>query len=190
MRGWKRVGRSLLPAVAAGLLAAAPVPRGRTSLVLVTLDTTRSDRLGCYGARAARTPVIDALAARGTRYARAISASPLTLPAHTSLMTGLDPPEHGMRDNGFGSLPADVPTLADTLKAEGYATAAFVASRVLDRRFGLARGFDYYDDRMAAERVGEYGYPERDAAQVTSAAAAWIAGASLRGRPFFVWVHY
>jgi choline-sulfatase len=190
MRGSGRVGRSFLAAAAVGLLAAAPPPRGRTSLVLVTLDTTRSDRLGCYGAPAARTPVIDALASKGTRYARAISASPLTLPAHTSLMTGLDPPEHGMRDNGFGSLPADVPTLADALKAEGYATAAFVASRVLDRRFGLARGFDHYDDRMAAEGLGEYGYPERDAAAVTSAAAAWVAGASLRGRPFFVWVHY
>lgn len=192
MRGFAAVGLGLLPALASGLFAVAAPPSGRASLVLVTLDTTRSDHLGCYGARGARTPVIDALAAKGTRYARAISASPLTLPAHSSLMTGLDPPEHGMRDNGFGVLPAGVPTLAEALSAEGYVTAAFVASRVLDHRFGLARGFDHYDDRMAAEDLGEYGYPERDAAKVTSAATAWLAEGLRRepDRPYFIWVHY
>lgn len=192
MRGLLAVGLGLLPATAPVPLPAAPAARTRPSLVLVTLDTTRSDHIGCYGAASARTPVIDGLAAKGTRYARAITASPLTLPAHSALLTGLDPPEHGLRDNGVGILPADVPTLAEALSADGYSTAAFVASRVLDRRFGLARGFDRYDDRMTAEHVGEYGYPERDAAKVTSAAMAWLADAAARapGRPYFLWVHY
>jgi arylsulfatase A-like enzyme/Flp pilus assembly protein TadD len=189
MRGSAAVRLGLLALVAAASSAAAARPR--PSLLLVTLDTVRSDRLGCYGARSARTPSIDGLAAAGTRYARAISASPLTLPAHSSLMTGLEPPEHGMRDNGFGVLPTGVPTLAEALSAEGYRTAAFVASRVLDRRFGLARGFDHYDDRMAAENLGEYGYPEREAASVTSAALSWLAGTREPDkRPYFIWVHY
>lgn len=192
MRGSRTVGLGLLPAVAFASLAAGPISTNRPNLVLVTLDTTRSDHLGCYGARAARTPVIDSLAAKGTRYARPIAPSPLTLPSHSTLMTGLDPPEHGMRDNGVGVLPASIPTLAHALSAQGYATAAFVASRVLDRRFGLARGFDYYDDHMAAEQIGEYGYPERDAGAVTSAATAWLARTfgSKPDRPYFLWVHY
>mgnify|MGYP003379357965 CR=1 FL=1 len=92
-------------------------------------------------------------------------------------------------DNGTSVLAGDVPTLATLLAARGHACAAFVASRVLDRRFGLARGFEPYDDHMAAERTGEYGYPERDAASVTEAALAWL-GRRPAGRPFFLWVHY
>jgi tetratricopeptide (TPR) repeat protein len=132
---------------------------------------------------------VDALATRGTRFARAITASPLTLPAHCSLLTGLDPPAHGVHDNGTDALPSEVPTLATVLARRGYATGAFVASRVLDRRFGLARGFSVYDDHMAAERVGEKGYPERDAAAVTTAALAWAAGLP-RGKPLLLWAHY
>jgi choline-sulfatase len=159
------------------------------SLVLLTLDTTRADHVGARGARPSLTPRLDALAARGLRYAKALSPAPLTLPAHCSLLTGLDPPAHGVRDNGAAALGADVPTLAEVLSRRGYATAAFVSSLVLDRRFGLDRGFGVYDDQMAAERIGEYGYPERDAAAVTSAALAW-AGKRPRGKPFFLWVHY
>ena len=86
-------------------------------------------------------------------------------------------------------LAGDVPTLASVLSQRGYATAAFVASRVLDRRFGLARGFATYDDRMAAEQTGEYGYPERNAAAVTDAALAWLAAAPARPA-VLLWVHY
>lgn len=178
------------PSLWIGLFLWAVAARGQApSVVLLTLDTTRADRLGVYGAAQAHTPALDALAARGTRYARALTAAPLTLPAHCSLFTGLEPPEHGVRDNGTQKLGDDLPTLATVLAARGYATGAFVSSRVLDRRFGLARGFDVYDDRMAAERVGEYGYPERDAAAVTTAALAWTARLP-PGRPFFLWVHY
>src|SRR5262249_8147831 len=141
------------------------------------------------------TPNLDALAARGLRYANAISPAPLTFPAHCSLLTGLDPPEHGIRDNGVGVLDTEIPTLATVLAARGYTTAAFVASRVLDRRFGLGRGFATYDDRMVAENVGEQGYPERDARAVTDAALAWMESESEstsapRGRPYFLWIHY
>jgi tetratricopeptide (TPR) repeat protein len=123
------------------------------------------------------------------RYSRALTSSPLTLPAHASLFTGLDPHAHGVHDNGTAALPADIPTLATVLSARGYVTGAFVASRVLDRRFGLARGFATYDDVMTAERTGEQGYPERDGAAVTTAALAWAAKVPA-GRPWLLWVHY
>ena len=123
------------------------------------------------------------------RFRNALTASPLTLPAHCSILTGLEPPAHGVRDNGVAALPAGIPTLTEAFAGRGYRTAAFVASRVLDRRFGLARGFDVYDDFMVAERLGEQGYPERDAALVTSAALAWSAKLP-PGRPYFLWVHY
>src|SRR5262249_42120227 len=110
---------------------------------------------------------------------------------HCSLMTGLDPPEHGIRDNGTGVLDRTLPTLASALAARGYTTAAFVSSRVLDRRFGLDRGFRTYDDRMVAENVGEQGYPERGARAVTDAALAWAAALPRKApAPYFLWVHY
>src|SRR5262245_46511625 len=130
----------------------------RPSLVLVTLDTTRADYVGRVDAGQPVTPNLDRLARGGVRYTRALTASPLTLPAHCSLMTGANPPAHGVRDNGASALPADLPTLASTLSSKGYSTGAFVGSRILDRRFGLDRGFARYDDAMTAEEVGEQGY--------------------------------
>jgi arylsulfatase A-like enzyme/Flp pilus assembly protein TadD len=182
------IGLAALVSLGGPASGGAPPP-ARPSLVLLTLDTTRADSIGCYGAARAATPNLDALAARGTRYARALTSSPLTFPAHCSLMTGLDPPFHGVRDNGTAILPSSLPTLATVLRARGYATGAFVSSRVLDRRFGLDRGFRTYDERMAAERQGEHGYPERDAQAVTSAALTWLSRLP-RGRPYFLWVHY
>ncbi len=165
-----------------------PSPLG-PDVVLVTLDTTRADALGSYGGPA--TPTLDRLAARGIRYERAISPSPLTLPAHASLLTGLTPPEHGLHDNGLAALGTSMPTLATQLADAGWETAAIVGSRVLDRRFGLDRGFQHYDDRMAAEYRGEYGYPERSAAAVTDAALQWLESRSARpSPPLFLWVHY
>jgi arylsulfatase A-like enzyme/Tfp pilus assembly protein PilF len=176
----------LMAALLAVAMADRPTP---PSVVLLTLDTTRADALGIYGNRGAHTPVLDALAARGMRWTQAVSPVPLTLPAHASLLTGLLPPEHGLRDNGTTVLPQDVPTLAAVFAARGYATAAFVASRVLDRRFGLDRGFQHYDDKAPAEQIGEYGYPERNARQMTDAALEWL-GSRPAGKPFFLWIHY
>ena len=159
------------------------------SLVLLTLDTTRADYVGRVVAGVSLTPNLDALARSGAHFTSALAPAPLTLPAHCSLMTGLNPPEHGVRDNGVSALPIDIPTLAAVLAGHGYDTAAFVSSRVLDRRFGLGRGFALYDDAMVAERLGEQGYPERGAEAVTDAALAWASGAP-RDRPYFLWVHY
>lgn len=184
---WTLLGFICLAAAAVGTRGATPA-RG-PSLLLITLDTTRADHLGKREQRSSLTPNLDALARRGTRYTNALTVSPLTLPAHCSLLTGLTPLGHGVRDNGVAILPQDIPTLAVVLSARGYATGAFVSSRVLDRRFGLDRGFRTYDDQMVAERIGEQGYPERDAKAVTGAALAWAA-ALPPGNPFFLWVHY
>ena len=117
------------------------------SLLLITVDTLRADRVGAYGYTAARTPAIDALAARGARFENAFSAAPITLTSHATIMTGRYPPGHGARHNGMRMDPA-VPTLADTLSRQGFATAAFVAAFPLDHRFGLNQGFQTYSDRM------------------------------------------
>jgi arylsulfatase A-like enzyme/Tfp pilus assembly protein PilF len=182
----KRLAVPILLLVALLALAALPASPAHPSVLLLTLDTTRADALG------AGTPALAALASRGTRWSQAVTPTPLTLPAHASLLTGLVPPEHGLRDNGTAVLPKDVPTLAAAFSARSYATAAFVASRVLDRRFGLARGFGHYDDKAPAEQIGEYGYPERNARQMTDAALAWLAKrpSPERTRPLFLWVHY
>ena len=177
----------LLAALLGG--AASSRAQDQPSLVLITLDTTRSDYVGRMEAGKPVTPNLDRLARTGVRFTRALTASPLTLPAHCSLMTGANPPAHGVRDNGASALPADQPTLSSALSSKGYSTAAFVASRVLDRRFGLDRGFALYDDAMTAEEVGEQGYPERRAAAVTDAALAWAKGMP-PSKPFFLWVHY
>ena len=192
-------GPDILSVVLLGpwLLAAAVVvpastpaaPSPRPSIVLITLDTFRADHVGVVRGGRPLTPALDGLARSGVRYTRAVTASPLTLPAHCTLMTGVDPSVHGVHDNGASALPEDVATLASVLSPRGYATAAFVSSRVLDRRFGLDRGFDLYDDAMTAERVGEQGYPERGAEAVTDAALAWFARRP-PARPFFLWVHY
>ncbi|HEY7213242.1 MAG TPA: sulfatase-like hydrolase/transferase, partial [Thermoanaerobaculia bacterium] len=118
------------------------------NLVLVTLDTVRADHLGCYGDGSAVTPALDRLAAEGLRFVQASSSVPLTLPSHTTLLTGLLPPHHGLRNNGGGALPEGTATLATLLAGKGYRTGAFVGAFVLDHRFGLARGFATYDDEV------------------------------------------
>ena len=115
----------------------------------ITIDTLRADHVGAYGDATARTPTLDALARDGARVDRAWTTAPITLTAHASMLTGRYPPGHGARHNGM-AIDAAVPTLATALKAAGFATAAFVSAFPLDRRFGLARGFDIYDDQLAA----------------------------------------
>jgi choline-sulfatase len=194
-----RRSRTLLLCVAALSLAACgrgggELERGKAAgfnLLLVTLDTTRADRIGCYGHAAAATPTLDALAARGVRFADAVSCAPLTTPAHASLLTGLYPPEHGVRNNGERPLAQAFPTLATLLAERGYATAAFVSAFVLDRRYGLDRGFERYDDAIEpTTSPGTFGARhERRAAAVTDAALGWLASRDAT-RPFFLWVHY
>src|SRR5579864_1550987 len=161
---------------------------GPLNLLLVTLDTVRSDHLGCYGDAAAETPHLDALARQGVRFARASSPVPLTLPSHTTILTGLLPPHHGTRNNGTAPLAAGIPTLATVLAGAGYRTAAFVAAFVLDHRFGLNRGFAVYDDEI--ERPADASWmleAQRPGDQVVDRALGWLAAAD--SRPFFLWVH-
>ena len=138
----------MVPLAAAALAGCRPPVTTRPNLLLITLDTTRADHLGAYGDRRARTPNIDRLAAGGIVFERAIASAPLTLPSHASLLTGLYPFAHGVRNNGHFTLADRVPTIATALSTAGYRTAAFVSAFVLDRRYSLARGFDQYDDRL------------------------------------------
>jgi len=161
------------------------------NVLLITLDTTRTDHLSCYSSRGARTPHLDALAARGVRFAHATAQVPLTLPSHASIMTGAYPTVHGLRDMGGFTLDKSHPTLASIAQSGGLATAAFVGSRVLARSFGIARGFDTYDDDMG--RQTEEGklpgvFPERRASVVTDRALDWLKQNGQR--KFFLWVHY
>jgi arylsulfatase A-like enzyme len=167
-------------------LAASP-DSGRPSVLLVTIDTLRADHVGVYGAVQAETPRLDALAAAGTRFENAIASTPLTLPSHASLLTGLDPPRHGVRHNGVYRLDGEIETLAERFRAAGYTTGAVTGAVVLARRYGLDQGFQSYDDGTSSRRSGAGGFLERRAAEVTERALAWLAQAT---RPFFLWVHY
>jgi len=188
-RSWSH----LLALVALVLVAGAGCGEQRDALpaperiLLVTIDTLRADHVGSYGAERAGTRNLDALAAAGVRFEAAVSPAPLTLPSHTSLMTGLDPPGHGVRHNEVFRLPDAIPTLAERLKQAGYATGAVVGSLVLDRRYGLARGFDFYDDRLGERLAGGAGWPERRADRVVDAALALL---DSLGPHFFLWVHF
>ena len=169
-------------------------PLQRPNVLLVTIDTWRADRLG-VGISSA----LDRIASSGVRFTAARTAAPLTLPSHTTILTGLLPPAHGVRENGIDSLSDAHPTIARLLKQAGYRTAAFVGAYVLDRRFGLANGFDTYDDRIprdpnATERLEA----ERPASAVVDAALAWLEQRPMTNdqrpttndqRPFFVWIH-
>lgn len=154
------------------------------NVLVVTVDTVRADRLGCYGFAGARTPVIDRLAREGARFDSAWSHVPLTQPSHAALFTGRLPPELGIHDNGRATLPPAVPTLAELLRARGLRTGAFVSAVVLERGFGLARGFDVYDDELARTAAHR---GERPADATIDAALAWLDEAP--EQPFFAWVH-
>ena len=157
---------------------------GAKRVVLVTFDTTRADAIGVYGATRSHTPTLNALAEQGVKFDVAVSPAPLTLVSHASMLTGLEPPRHGVRNNSTFQLASEVPTIAEQLQAEGIVSAAFVAAIVLDRQYGLARGFDVYDDTMStADRAGQN---ERTADRVVDAALDWVGTAPDR---FFLWVH-
>ncbi|MCP4291211.1 MAG: sulfatase-like hydrolase/transferase [bacterium] len=164
------------------------------NILLVTLDTVRQDRLGCYGYKKAQTPTIDSLAAGGVQYYDAVSSVPLTLPSHATIMTGQTPLNHGVRDNGLYALGSEPSTLAEDLHNAGYATAAFIGSFVLDKRFGLDRGFDHYDFQVSESgyRPKMADFNERPANEVTDATLSWLKEHQVNqpDQPFFAWVHY
>ena len=177
------VAGSVVLAVACG------ADRRPTSILLVTLDTTRADRIGCYGRTSAGTPALDGLATRGARFERAYTTAPITLAAHASLLTGSYPPYHGLRDNGLAALDGSVETLAETCARAGLRTAALVSGFPLARTFGLAQGFERYDDEFAPAQSAPSGaIRERRGDETVRAAQAWL-GALASDEPFFLWVH-
>lgn len=158
--------------------------------LLITLDTTNANALGCYEPRHARvTPILDELAREALIFENARSVAPLTLPAHASMLTGLTPLRHSVRTNGLSPLPASALTLAELAKESGYQTAAVVAAVVLAKPFGLAQGFDHYDEPPAQDSRAGLHMAERDAAAVTRAALEWLAARDT-SKPFFLWIHY
>ncbi|HSP32847.1 MAG TPA: sulfatase-like hydrolase/transferase, partial [Thermoanaerobaculia bacterium] len=152
------------------------------NVLLITLDTFRADRIG------ANTPNLRKLASESVVFANADSAVPLTLPSHATILSGLLPPHHGVRNNGSGSFPADRPTLATVFSAGGYRTAAFTGAFVVDHKFGLNRGFDLYDDEIPRDpTLGDHLEAERRGDVVVDRALRWLARED--SRPFFAWVH-
>lgn len=171
------------PAPASGL--------ARANVLLVTIDTLRADRVGAYGHAGGLTPTLDRLAREGVRFETAYAHVPVTLPSHTTLMTGAYPFVNGVRDNGSFRFDGSRPTLASTLRAVGYRTGAFVAAFVLDPRFGLNAGFDTYDARYGARPLGgDLSVLERPADAVVAAALAWIGPKAEGGPPWLAWLHF
>lgn len=167
-----------------------PSTHGPRSVLLISVDTLRADRLGSYGYRPASTPVLDALAARGLRFDQAATVAPLTLPAHTSLLSGTFPAFHGVRDNGSFYVNDSITTLAEVLQARGYRTGGFVGAFVLDHRWGIAQGFDHYFDAFDLsnyEMAAGLDAAQRPGSEVVDHALSWLAEDG--DRPFFAWVH-
>jgi len=159
------------------------------NVLLVSLDTVRADHLGCYGYAAGSTPNFDTLAAGGVLCRQAVAPAPLTLPSHATLLTGLDPHHHGARSNGVFRVRQDAGTLAERLKASGYRTGAVISAYVLDRQYGLNRGFDdYLDDLTEGSQPSRFGFRERRADQTNVAASRWLR--EHKAERFFLWVHY
>ncbi|MFB0564137.1 MAG: sulfatase-like hydrolase/transferase [Candidatus Aminicenantaceae bacterium] len=157
--------------------------------ILITVDTLRADRLHCYGFPSIETPYIDILASRGIKFEKCIAQTPLTLPSHTSILTGTHPLFHGVRDNGGFLVPEELVSLAELFKDEGYETAAFVAAYVLDSKWGLNQGFDYYFDKFDLSRFQKIslGSVQRPANEVMDEAISWLE--ERKERKFFTWIH-
>lgn len=157
------------------------------NVLLVTIDTLRADALSSYGG-AARTPNIDQLAARGARFTDVHASAVVTLVSHTTILTGLYPYQSGVRDNAGYRVKPDTATLATRLKAQGFATGAFIGALPLTKRFGLTSGFDAYDDQIPEIRGAiDFALPERRADVVVSRALDWIGQQDQK--KFFAWVH-
>lgn len=196
--------RTLLAAILAAGCSRTPETGGRAAynVLLVTLDTTRADYLGCYGHAPETSPNFDALASDGVRFDMAISTSATTPPSHASILTGLNPPQHEVRviyaQDGY-CLPDFVPTLASILQDEGWQTAAFLSSFPVSEFYGFDRGFDTFDSGLkipASESIvkgsnGIYKWPlrvnQRRSDETTYRAIAWLRAAE---RPFCTWIHY
>jgi choline-sulfatase len=158
-------------------------------VLLITLDTLRADRLGCYGYPRARTPHLDRLAREGVRFEHAFAPAPLTLPSHATLLTGTYPNRHTIRDNGGFFLPAELKTLAELAREKGYTTAAFVSAFVLDSKWRLDRGFETYFDQFDLSRYERISLAsvQRVGGETVDEFLTWLGPRA--AQPFFAWVH-
>jgi arylsulfatase A-like enzyme/Tfp pilus assembly protein PilF len=180
------------------LLATGCQREPRWNVLVVTFDTTRADHLGCYGNERIRTPAVDGLAAEGVLFEHAYSPIPITLPSHSTLMTGKVPFAHGVRDNGLFQLGEEQTTLAEILRQKGYRTAAAVGAFPLLENTGIGQGFEFFDDHLTTEYEDIYGervfpkeslfFDERRAARVNEAILPWLE--ERHEEPFFLWAHY
>ena len=166
-----------------------PPHKPQPNVILITIDTVRADRLGCYGAKNIQTTTLDALGRDGVVFERAISQVPLTWPSHAAILTGLYPFQNGVQDFTGQPLEARFRSVAQAFKQQGYATGAVVSAFVLDRSWGLARGFDFYDDAFSPEQFQhrDLGLVDRRAGESVTRALAWLK--KNPRRPFFFWLH-
>jgi len=178
-------GRRVIVTGALGWWATHRRPTG-PNLLLVTIDTLRADHVGVYGAANARTPTLDALATRGVRFEHAQSPVPLTGPSHATILTGLYPPRHGVRDNIVFPLDPRHKTLASRLKTEGYRTAAFVGAYPVAAAFGFRQGFDTFSENFKESPIPGAG-AQRPANEVVDDTLGWLAKPG--DGPFFLWMH-
>jgi arylsulfatase A-like enzyme len=190
--GAARASSRLLAVTAACLLACSRPPAAKPraeNVVLITVDTLRADRLGCYGSRDVATPRLDRIAAEGALAEDATAHAPLTRPSHVSMLTGLLPLEHGIRDNVSPAVVGEVPLLAELFREQGFATGAFVSSVVLSSQSGLARGFDVYSDRFegVAGDAQFLNAVQKKGADTIAEALAWLE--ANRQRRVFLWLH-
>ena len=157
--------------------------------ILITVDTLRADRIHCYGFPSVETPTMDLFASRGVLFEKCIAQTPLTLPSHTSLLTGTYPLFHGVRDNGGFLVPQELVTLAEVFKKKDYKTSAFVAAYVLDSKWGLNQGFDTYFDQFDLSKYKSIslGNVQRRGDEVIDEALRWLG--QHKNERFFSWVH-
>ena len=170
-------------------VAAPPAHKLSPNVILVTIDTVRADHIGCYGAKQVQTPTTDALAHDGILFEHAISQVPLTWPSHAVILTGTYPFQNGVQDFTGQPLARQFRSVAQAFKQHGYATGAVVSAFVLDRSWGLARGFDFYDDAFSPEEFQkrDLGLVDRKAGESVTHAINWLKQAT--HRPFFFWLH-
>ncbi|MFM7202308.1 MAG: sulfatase-like hydrolase/transferase [Myxococcota bacterium] len=173
------------------LLLGTACEKPRPNILLVTFDTTRWDHVGFSGGKPGVTPMLDALAQRGTVFAQTLTTQPLTVPAHTSILTGLYPYHHGVRNNGTYRVPESVTTLPERLAPLGYQTHAIVSAFVLDSQFGLDQGFEGYDDDLSpGPRQKMFMFRELRAEQTAAKGALWLRSQWKREQPFMMWMHF
>ncbi len=187
------LSRSIFPGMILGLLLFVPLSDAGSdenatgwNVLLITVDTLRADRVSCYSTEYLQTPNMDSFADNGVIFTRAFTHNPTTLPSHTNMLLGLSPLYHGVRENTNFVVQEEYLTLAEYLKSLGYATGAFIGGYPLHSRFGLAQGFDVYDENYEAVQYIKLSAGERRAEAVIDPALDWV---KKQKTPWFLWIH-